>query len=882
MKTHEEDKNINRISDTRMDIVDVILQQLSLLDQAASEKELNNSIPLILESIGDYTNADRVYIFDWYSEEHDSYTNTFEWCREGVTPQKENLQHVPVELMCNWQEQFLRGRTVMIPDVEAVRETMPYEYVMLKQQQITSVIAVPLFANNRVNGFIGVDNPEDDMNQMSSKLLADIAGHLSCLRENLNMLTLLEQKQESLQQSLKELKREKKLLDALCTDYTSVYYCDLSIDRLEFIKQDELLYPGWKEKMNDEGVYSYSASIRYYYDHYVIRKSAPDFLKKLSARYLIKYLTEEPRMTYRYRAKANPAGHEFFEVQVVRTRVDDEGFRVVMGYRYIDDIVQDEERQKRKLEKALTDTKMSNEIISAISKNYSLIYRMDLEKDLYEEVTSEADMYRLTGRRGKISVQFDHAREEMVAPEFQVRMKEFLDISTLADRLENTESVATEYLSSYGNWYECCFIVKRRDETGRVTNVLYAVRGINEQKRQELDYQKQLMKAAEEARRANIAKTDFLRRMSHDVRTPINGIKGLLEIAGHYPDDLEKQKEYREKLQHVTGVLLELVNRVLDMNKLESGEIRLEEKPFNLRKLIFGANELVKAQAMEYGVHFYAEDGGITHENLIGSPMHVQQIWLNVLTNAVLYNHSEGEVRVKFREIRASRDEAVFEFVCEDTGRGMSEAFQQRIYEPFSQEARNARTNYTGTGLGLTIVKELVDYMGGTIRFTSKINEGTCFTITLPFAIDNSDAYKTIPDDAVYPYDALHVLLVEDNETNMEIAEFMLQNKGIRVTKAWNGQEAVQLFSHAQPETYDAILMDIMMPVMGGLEATRKIRSLGTVDASTVPIFAMTANAFIDDIEKSKAAGMNEHLTKPLELDKILTAIRKYCRKKAE
>ncbi len=880
MSTYEE----NGYTDFQdsLDTVDVILQHIALLDQAASEKELNNVIPLLLEAVGKYTAADRVYIFDWSSEAHEAYTNTFEWCKEGVTPQIDNLQNVPLELMCNWQESFVRGRTVIIPDVEQIRTTMPYEYVLLKRQHITSVITVPLFANNRLNGFIGVDDPKPDMGQLSVKLLTDIAGHLGCVRDNLQMITLLAQKQESLQQSLKELAREKKLLEALCTDYTAVLYCDLKADTLEVVKQDEVMYPNVEKKLKEKEVYGYTHSIRYYYENYVIKDSAPEFLRKLSCAYLRKYLSHETRMTYRYQVKDNPAGWRYFEVQAVRMRWNEDTFRVVMGYRYIDDIVEDEERQKRRLEKALEETRQSNEIISAISKNYQLIYRMDLKEDLYEEITSEEDMYRLTGRRGKISVKFKKARETMVAAEFQLRMKEFLDMETLPDRLADTEQISMEYMSTMNNWYEAQFIVKHRERSGEVTNVLYVVRQINAQKEQELEYQKQLMKAAEEARRANIAKTDFLRRMSHDVRTPINGIRGLIEIANHYPDDLARQAEYREKITEASDVLLELVNRVLDMNRLESGDFRLEYKPFNLRDLLKDIYNLMHMQAGECGLYFTESQTQIRHENLLGSPQHVQQIWMNIIENAIKYNRSGGSVMVSCREMSATREQAVFELVCVDTGRGMSEAFQKRLFEAFSQEERNARTNNMGTGLGLTIVKELVESMGGTIHFKSKINEGSSFSIVLPLDIDQFNVYQTVQTEDTYPYEQIHVLLVEDNATNMEIAEFALQNKGVQVTRAWNGKEACELFRAAEPGTYDVILMDIMMPVMGGLEATRAIRDMKHPDAANIPIFAMTANAFVDDIEKSRLAGMNEHLIKPLEIDKILEKIRKYCPKEAK
>lgn len=878
MITYEE--NGYTVFHDRLEIVDVILQHIALLDQAASEKELNSVIPLLLESMAKYTEADRVYIFDWNSEDHRFYTNTFEWCKEGIKPQISDLQKVPVELMCNWQESFMRGRAVIIPDVEQVRTTMPYEYVMLKQHDVLSFIAAPLFANNRLNGFVGMDNPAAGTGQLFVKLLTDIAGHLGCVRDNLQIMTLLSKKQTSLQQSLKELTREKKLLEALCTDYISVYYCDLRADTFECIKRADVMYAAGAESLEKEGTYTYTQAVRYYYENYVLRDSAPEFLKRLSRAWLIKYLSHEERMTYRYQTADSPAGHKFFEVQVVRTRWSGDQFKVVMGFRYIDDIMEDEERQKRRLEKALEEARQSNEIISAISKNYQLIYRMDLEQDMYEEITSEEDIYRVTGRRGHISAKLKKVLEKVIAPEFCLQMKEFLDMTTLPGRLLENEQISMEYRTTLDNWYEAQFIVKRRNKEGRVTNVLYVVRQINAQKVQELEYQKQLVKAAGEARRANIAKTDFLRRMSHNLRTPINAIIGLLAIADHYPNDLKRQNECREKITVAFRVLMEQVNRVLDMNRLESGNFQPEYTPFNLRTLLENMYSMACAQAGECSLYFNNAATEIRHENLLGSPMHIQQILINVIENAIEYNRSGGSVTVSIKEMSATRKQAVFEFICADTGRGMSESFQKRLFEAFSQEERDIRIENSGMGLGLTIAKELVEKLGGTIRFKSQLDKGSTFYIVLPLDIDQSGIYRTIQEEDTYPYDKVHILIVEDNDIIMEIAEFSLQNRGIRVTKAWNGQEACDLFEQSEPGTYDMILMDIMMPVMGGLDATRTIRSMKRTDAEKIPILALTANAFRDDIEKSLQAGMNDHLIKPLEIDKILANIRKYCPKK--
>ena len=335
------------------------------------------------------------------------------------------------------------------------------------------------------------------------------------------------------------------------------------------------------EKDIVEGVRSYSFRLQYYYDHYVVHESAPDFLHKLSAEYLREYLTKYNRFGYRFRTRPNQAGQQCFEVQIVRLS-DSDGFKAVMGYRYIDDIIAEQEKQKIQLEKALADATLNSEIVDSISKIYWLIYRMDLLSGIYEEVSAGHEMHKLTGKRGSTEEVFKEICGTIVSEQHRKIMERFLDTSTLADRLQNTESIAMEYCSSSGSWHLARFIVKKRNEEGKVINVLYVVRQIDQQKQQELEYKQKLLDAAEEARRANIAKTDFLRRMSHDIRTPINGIQGMLAIADHYPEDMEKQKECRDKVKEAAGFLIDLVNSILDMNKLESGTTTLEHTSFDL------------------------------------------------------------------------------------------------------------------------------------------------------------------------------------------------------------------------------------------------------------------------------------------------------------
>ena len=388
-------------------------------------------------------------------------------------------------------------------------------------------------------------------------------------------------------------------------------------------------------------------------------------------------------------------------------------------------------------------------------------------------------------------------------------------------------------------------------------------------------YKAELLIAAKKAEAANEAKTEFLQRMSHDIRTPINGICGMVNMADHYADDMEKQKEYRTKVKEASNLLLELVNDVLDMSKFESGEIVLEEVPFNLSKIFREVFVVIEQIAAEQNIRIVWEKKEIIYRDLIGSPGYVKRVMMNILSNAVKYNRENGHIYLSCMEVPSEQPGmTTMEFICRDTGIGMTEEFQKHIFEPFAQEYTGSRTKFVGTGLGMAIARKLVEKMGGTITFESEKGVGTTFVIRVPFKIDpDADKREEQKEVSEKSIKGLHILLAEDNELNMEIAEFMLQNEGADVTKAWNGQEAVELFRKSEPGEFDVILMDIMMPVMNGYEAAKTIRSLNREDAKTIPIIAMTANAFTEDRIKAKEAGMDEHVAKPVDMELLIKVI---------
>ncbi len=398
-----------------------------------------------------------------------------------------------------------------------------------------------------------------------------------------------------------------------------------------------------------------------------------------------------------------------------------------------------------------------------------------------------------------------------------------------------------------------------------------------QQLRREQEYQKTLKAAALKAESANLAKTEFLQRMSHDIRTPINGIRGMVEIGDRCPEDMARQADCRKKIWEASTLLLELVNEVLDMGKLESGEVVLESVPFDLHELMHEITDVLEKQAAERGIVLHREYGRLPHPRLVGSPLHVKRLLMNVLSNAIKYNRDKGRVMLDCFELSSNGDNVQICFVCADTGIGMSEEFQKRMFEPFTQENAGVRSVYGGTGLGMSITKSLVDKMGGTIGVESKQGVGTTYTITLPFAVDNTQAEEPAQQQTdLTVLQGRRLLLAEDNALNMEIMEFLLNEVGVKVTKAADGQQAVEAFAASPVGGFDAILMDVMMPVRDGHEATRAIRAMDRPDAKTIPIFAMTANAFTEDRLKALQAGMNEHLPKPIDPDALYRLLVKY------
>lgn len=516
------------------------------------------------------------------------------------------------------------------------------------------------------------------------------------------------------------------------------------------------------------------------------------------------------------------------------------------------------------------------ETIRAISSIFVTVFALNLRTKQLEalQLPEGVELDIPKGTDGaKWLDQMIHAN---VKPEFSEAVDIFHDLQAVQAHLQEQRSLYIEYQDKNNLWFRSLMVPQSYDEKGEIASVILVTRNITQERERELAYQEQLRETAREAQSASLAKTDFLRRMSHDIRTPLNGILGLIEIANYHADDLAKQQEYRDKVTENAKILLDLSNDVLEMNKIESGQIVLAEKSLDMQQLVKSLSTMTEAYAKMRGLSFSTSFEG-KHTQVIGSPVHLRQILTNLTGNAVKYNKEHGSLATSCRELSCIDGVVQYEFICEDTGLGMSEEFQKHAFEMFVQENAEARTAYVGTGLGLAIVKKLVDLMGGTLELESKKGVGTRFRVVLSFKLDAKQAEEQPVESK--PAAALagsHILLVEDNALNMKIEEFVLEREGAVLTQAVNGQEAVELFAASEPGAFDVILMDIMMPVMDGLTAARTIRALERSDAQTVPIVALSANAFAEDEAESQQAGINDYLAKPLNAQQLVKTLQKY------
>ena len=687
------------------------------------------------------------------------------------------------------------------------------------------------------------------------------------------LTVMVHMRNRKLKSTLEEQMAERRLLDKTCADFTAVYYVELNTGSFEILHINDGTNA---KKMNLKQCDNFNSSADQYAVQYLYEKERQEFKDWISTGHLKEQLSRKERITYHYRSKPNPNQHEFFEAQAVKIYEDEKHFFALVGFRHIDDIMEKETTIQNQLKQALDEARLSNEIISAIAKSYCSIYRIDVQKDFFEEISNDSEIHKLTGNRGCATEKLYQLCDTMVAPEYRSLIRPFLDVSTLSARLKTEECISTEYRMCDGSWHRMLFTVKKRDESGNVTHVLCTVRSISDSKRRE----ENLNFAAEAAKREAEMKTRFLATMSHDIRTPLNGIIGMVNMGNQYADDPQMQQKIREKAMETLKYLVSLVNDVLDMNKLQSGDLKDQQLTFDLTEVLRGLNQIYDERAAKKGIRYEIDwkNGRYSHSALVGNPVYLGRILSNIMDNAIKFSQAGSVLTVGVKEETLDDDRANFTFYCKDQGVGMGEDFIAHAFDMFSQESETSRSRYEGTGLGLAITKQLVDRMDGSIELKSKAGVGTTVIVKIPFKIGTQDKNSNLSDKPVslddYSVEGMRALVVEDNVLNMEIFRCILEDSGMEVTCAVDGQEAVEIFKKSAPDYFGVIYMDIMMPRMNGLDAARTIREMKRRDARRVPIIAMSANAFAEDIINSRLAGMNVHLAKPLDAEKIIIALK--------
>ncbi|EOS48373.1 hypothetical protein C809_02052 [Lachnospiraceae bacterium MD335] len=675
---------------------------------ALQEETPDRTLEVLLEHLGKALNGERTYIFEQNESGCDD--NTYEWVADGVEPEKDNLQNVPPEVCAAWYQNFSIGGHIVIEDLEDIRETDPLQYENLKNQNIHSLVVVPLYNGEKIIGFYGVDNPPVKLLEYASNMLQTAAYFIV---SSLKQRNLFRELQRQARQSLE---------DILEGARTGIWTIEL-----------------------EEGC--------------------------------------QPRM------------------------YADRTMRILLG---VTDKIEPEECYRH--------------------------WFGNVEPD-YVEMVQEAVKEILETGRSEVIYPWHH-------PELG---KIYVRCGGVPDKTFTKPGVS---LNGYHQDITEIMVTRKKQEQA-------------------------IMELLEKVRWANSAKSEFLSHMSHDLRTPINGILGMLEIMEKIQDDPEQQKACRKKIRVSTQHLLSLVNDVLQVSKLETGRLVEVEEPFDIHETLEDCITIMSVQAQERGIRLELKESDLQHGRLIGNPLHLRKILMNVIDNAIKYNRPHGSVFVQAKEIGCQNGTANFLFVIEDTGIGMGEEFRNHIFEPFTQEQQDARTHYNGVGLGMSIMKKLTDQMKGTVEIESQPGKGSVVRITLPIRVDGT--WRAQPVDVERDLRSniagMRVLLVEDNEINCEIVEFMLKDAGAEVVTANDGKAAVDVFVQSAPGTFDCVLMDLMMPVMSGYEATRVIRGLERSDAKSVPIIALSANAFEEDVTMARDAGMNEHLAKPVDMDKMFKVI---------
>ena len=811
------------------------------LRAALLEETPDLSLEVFLEYLGKALNGERTYIFEHNESGCDD--NTYEWTAEGVAPEKESLQNVPPEVCASWYRNFSVGRHIVIESLEDIRETDPLQYENLKRQSIRSLVVVPLYDGGRIIGFYGVDNPPVRSLEYASNMLQTAAYFIVSSLKRRDLVRELQ-------------KRSYNVLHALSVDYMGIYQVDLDTDECVVYRDSERMWMDQAVNFAD----GYQAAMEMHISHCVVPRDQERLRAVTKKDYVLAQLQKRKKFFVRYQARENPCGLKHLEIHFSATERTEEDHSVIFALRDVNAVVEQEEKYKLEARQSLED------ILEGARTG---IWTIELEEGCPPRMYTDRTMRILLGVPEDIEPEECYRHwSGRIEPDYVDMVQE-----AVREILENgrSEVIYPWDHPELGKIYVRCGGVPDRTfkKPGAGLNGYH--QDITETMVARKKQEQAIMELLEKVRRANSAKSEFLSHMSHDLRTPINAIMGMLAIQEKCPEDLERQRECREKIRVSAEHLLSLVNDVLQVSKLDSGRPAAPAEPFDLHDVLKSCVDVLSAQAEEAGVRLVLEEVELRHSKLIGDPLYLKQILMNVIDNAIRYNRPGGSVFIQVKETAFRNGTATCRFAIEDTGIGIGEDFKKHIFEPFTQEHQGARTHYSGVGLGLSIVKKLVDQMGGSIELDSQLGRGSVFRITLPLRADQAWSARPVDEGRNVRNNiaGMRVLLAEDNEINCEIMEFMLRDAGAEVVTANDGKAAADAFAASAPGTFDCVLMDLMMPVMSGYEAARVIRGLDRPDAGEVPIIALSANAFEEDVALAKDAGMNEHLAKPVDIKKM-------------
>ena len=667
-------------------------------------------------------------------------------------------------------------------------------------------------------------------------------------------------------QKEKEQEYSNQIISALTKDYTTILLCDLKQDTFEIIKGDTFTHnvPAEKQQLVPESN-CYSERVQYFFENVLIKDSAPEYLERLLPDNLLKELKETDSIEIYHKTIPNGTGFRHFLARAIRLSNEEDHFKIILGFYSVDEIMKKEQ-----------EIELQREIIEGLGKEYFSVLAVDLDKDLvfsYRESEETGkiflDFCRKCGNRWSKMVPF--YAKTMVADNTNGEFEKQLDLEVLRSQEENF-SMTYEFKSETGiKYYQARVAYVKKIDGTRMAVV--GTRDIDSLIKKERMQEEKLKKAYAAAENANKAKTEFLNNMSHDIRTPMNVILGYNQLMKSQLTE-PKQFDYHKKIEQSGKLLLSIINNVLDMARIESGKMKVDENYEVVGEIIDEIISTFSSKAKEKEIHL-SGSMQVTHRNILCDGTKIREIYVNLVSNAIKYTPRGGNVTITVEELPCEKEGYIkIKGEVEDTGIGMSKEYLPTLFEPFSREHNTTIGKVGGTGLGMSVVKRMIDLMGGSIEVKSELGKGTVFTFTLMHKIADEKYYsKKIEtadvSDTGENLHGKHVLLAEDNDLNAEIAIAVLEEIGLIIERVEDGIQCVNRIEQMPSGTYDLILMDIQMPNMDGYKATQCIRRLDDKKKSEIPIIAMTANAFEEDKKRAFDAGMNGHIAKPIDIDKL-------------